>query len=122
MNKHVLLIDDEEEIVSFMQHFLKRLHIPSHSAMSGEEGLSLYDKEKFELVFLDIHMKGLDGLSVLKTLKERNPAVKVIVITGTTATDIRDKAMALGATAYISKPLDLAELKHTVQQYIPQTA
>ena len=122
MNKYVLLIDDEEEIVTFMHHFLKRLHIPSRAATSGDEGLLLYDKDKVEMVFLDVHMKGMDGLSVLKALKEKNPAVKVIIITGTTASDIRDKALSLGAISYISKPLDLAELKHTIQKFIPQPA
>lgn len=114
---HILLVDDEEDIVTFMQNFLRRLHISSQTATSGEEALAVYDKDTFGLVFLDIHMEGMDGITVLKKLRERDPEARVIIITGNAEAGIMEEVLAAGATGYISKPLDLAELKRIVQQF-----
>lgn len=117
-SKCVLLVDDEEEIVSFMERFLKRFKIETVKALSGEEALTLFDPNKVEFVFLDIRMKGIDGISVLKELKNRAPGVKVIIITGSSGRGAKDTAMELGALDYISKPLDLAELKEKIEKYV----
>ena len=66
MNKKVLIVDDEEEIVAFMGRFLKRLNIDSVLAISGEEALEKYKSEHFDCVFLDVHLGGISGIEVLK--------------------------------------------------------
>ena len=70
MDKKVLIVDDEEEIVAFMGRFLKRLNIDSVLAVSGEEALEKYKSEKFDCVFLDVHLGGISGIEVLKRNKE----------------------------------------------------
>ncbi len=120
MEKDVLLVDDEKDIVNFLEHFLRRMKLSSIKATSGEEALVAYDKNKVGFVFLDIQMKGIDGFSVLKELKERDPAVQVIMITGRSEKDSQDKAKELGAIDYITKPLDLGDLKEKVNRYILQ--
>lgn len=118
MNKHVLLVDDEEEIISFMENFLKRFKISSTKVTSGEEALEVYGKKKTDFVLLDIHLKGIDGFTVLQELKAKDPSVKVIIITGSSEKDSQNRAMALGAIDYISKPLDLSELKEKINRYM----
>ncbi|MBN1823997.1 MAG: response regulator [Endomicrobiales bacterium] len=115
---HILVVDDEEEIVSFMQNFLKRMKIASTIATSGEEALALYDKDKIDCVFLDIHMEGIDGFKVLKRIKQEDPEAKVIIIAGSPEKEPRERAKALGAIDYISKPLDLRDLKEKIEKYV----
>lgn len=120
MDKSILLVDDEKEIVNFLEHFLKRMKLPSIKATSGEEALDMYDKDKVHAVFLDIQMKGLDGLAVLREIKERDPEAQVIMITGRFEKEVQDKARELGALDYITKPLDLGDLKEKINRYILQ--
>lgn len=118
MAKRVLLVDDEVEIIDFLENFLKRFKLTSIKATSGEDALALYDKEQVDFVFLDIQLKAMDGISVLKELKRINPEVKVIMITGKSEDDFQEKAKSFGALDYITKPLDLSELKDKVYKYI----
>jgi DNA-binding response OmpR family regulator len=118
MDKNVLVIDDEEDIVNFLERFLKRFKIGCVTATSGEDALRVYDKIKFDYVFLDIHLKEMDGFTVLSHLQATNPAIKVIMITGSTNELARQKAQRMGVVDYISKPLDLNELKEKIQKYV----
>jgi len=117
-NKHILLVDDEEEIVEFMENFLKRFKIESTKVTSGEEALRVYDPKTMDYVFLDLHLKVMDGFSVLKRLKNVNPDVKVFIIAGDHDTDSMKKAKELGAVDYITKPIDLSDFKDKLDKYI----
>ena len=114
LNKKVLIVDDEEEIVAFMGRFLKRLNIDSILAISGEEALEIYQKETFDCVFLDVHLGGISGIEVLKRIKQINPDAKVVIITGSISADNQTKVLEYGATDYIQKPIDLADFKKKV--------
>ncbi len=118
MNKKVLIVDDEEEIVAFMGRFLKRLNIDSVLAISGEEALEKYKSEHFDCVFLDVHLGGISGIEVLRKIKEINPDAKVVIITGSISADNQTKVLEYGATDYIQKPIDLADFKKKVLTYI----
>jgi len=118
IEKCVLLVDDEEEIVNFLEHFLKRFSISSIKASSGEEALKIYDKDKICLTFLDIQLGGIDGITVLGELKKKHSDVKVIMITGKAEKEFKDKAASLGVLGYVTKPLDLSELKAIIHKYI----
>jgi DNA-binding NtrC family response regulator len=118
VSKHILLVDDEDEITNFMESFLRRMKLSSIKVSSGEEALNIYDKKKIDFVLLDIHLKGMDGFKVLKCLKEINPLVKVIIIAGSTDKESHAKAKKLGALDFISKPLDLGNLKEKLDKYI----
>lgn len=115
--RHFLLVDDEVEIVDFMERFLKRLKISSTKATSGEEALRTYDKDAVDCVFLDLHMNGLDGFAVLEEIKKVNPEAKVIIIAGSADKASLERAKQLGAADYIMKPIDLSELKEKIDLY-----
>src|SRR5271157_813088 len=118
MQKRILVVDDEQDVINFMEIFLKRFKILGIKASSGDEALDIYAKNKIDFVFLDINMKGLDGLEVLSQLKALNPDVKVFMITGSQDVEERRKALALGALDFITKPLDLNELKEKIEKYV----
>ena len=87
-------------------------------ASSGEQALQVYDKEKVGCVFLDIQLQAMDGLEVFEELKKRNPDIKVVIITGKTESECRERAKQLGALDYLTKPLDLTKLKEVVERYV----
>lgn len=118
MNKKVLIVDDEKEIVVFMSRFLKRLNIDSVMCGSGEEAVEYYKQQHFDCVLLDIHLGGISGVEVLKILKEYDSNVKVIIITGSISGDNKDIVMQLGALDYLQKPIELTDLKEKVLKYI----
>jgi len=118
LNKKVLIVDDEEEIVAFMSRFLKRLEIDSVLAISGQEALEKYNQDKFDCVFLDVHLGDISGIEVLKKIKEINPNEKVVIITGSMGFDNHQKVLEYGAIDYIQKPIDLSDFKKKVLTYI----
>ncbi|HBU70283.1 MAG TPA: response regulator [Elusimicrobia bacterium] len=120
MCKSIMLVDDEHEVVTFLGNFLKRLNISSIQVTSGEDALLAYDKDKIDFVFLDVQLKGIDGIDVLKGLKKINPDARVVMITGKAEKSYQDMARELGAIDYITKPLDLGELREKINKYLIQ--
>jgi DNA-binding NtrC family response regulator len=118
VNKKVLIVDDEEEIAAFMSNFLKRLNVDSVICASGEEAIEVYKKQKFDCVLLDIHLGGISGVEVLKILKNFDPDIKVIIVTGSISGDNKDTVIHLGALDYLQKPIELNDLKDKVLKYI----
>ena len=114
----ILVVDDEVEVVNFLCVFLERLGLNAVKATCGKEALEVCSREKPEWVFLDIKMSDMDGLEVLKKMKEINPNIKAIMITGTKDETIQSEAQALGASDYLIKPIDLEDLREKIRQHI----
>jgi len=114
----VLIVDDEAEIVDFLENFLKRFKIESKKAVNGKQALVIYEQFKPDWVFLDIKMPDVDGFEVLKKINKAKGAAKVIMITGRDDKDSQTKAKKLGAVDYIIKPLDLEELHRKINTHI----
>jgi len=118
MKKQVLIVDDEEGILSFMESFLERDKISCLTAITGSEALELYDKKTTDLVILDIKLKDMDGFEVVKELIKIDPAVKIILISGKPEKDFESKAKQSGAVDYITKPVDLELLRKKVSMHL----
>lgn len=77
----ILVVDDECDVVKTLKNFLSRRGFEVNSALSGEEALSALEKNKTDLILLDIRMPGLQGTEVARIVKERYPYIKIIVVT-----------------------------------------
>jgi len=104
-NTKILLIDDEVDIVRVLSMSLKIDGYDVVTAYSGEEGLEVFDRESPHVVLTDIKMPGMDGLEVLKKIKELNPESEVIIITGHGDIDSAIEALQYGASDFINKPI-----------------
>lgn len=117
MKKKVLVVDDEKEIVDFLENFLARFNLSAIKAATGKEAVELYLEYKPQCVLLDISMPDKDGLTVLKELKKIDPLAKVIMITARDDKQSYGKAKKYGALDYITKPLDLNDLSQKIKEY-----
>jgi len=106
-----LVVDDERFFQTILEDFAgQRLGMRTLLAKDGETALSLLEREPVDLVFLDIIMPGMDGLEVLRQVKERRPALPVIMVTASGAIDNAIIALRQGADDFFRKPVDLDEL------------
>jgi two-component system response regulator AtoC len=107
----VLIIEDEPILAKNIKAYLARYGYESKLAFSGEEGLAAMSSFQPGVVLLDYHLPNLNGLQVLEQLRNRDPGVKVIMITGHGSVEVAVQAMKAGACNYLSKPVVLCELK-----------
>ncbi|MCA8922174.1 MAG: sigma-54-dependent Fis family transcriptional regulator [Planctomycetes bacterium] len=107
----VLLIDDDPGIRKLLTRELKRRGLEVETAANGEEGLALLDRRDPDVVVCDVRMPDLNGLEVLRRIKEREPdTTEVIMLTGHGTIDSAIEAIKAGAYHYLTKPVKVAEL------------
>lgn len=100
----ILVIDDEEFIRENLSRILEKDGYRVHLAEKGKEGIDIVSKEEIDLVLLDLNLPDINGIEVLKAIKEINPTILVIVITGYATVESAVSALKLGAYDYIKKP------------------
>jgi two-component system response regulator CpxR len=111
----VLLVDDEREFAQMLSDRLQMRDLGTAVVYDGEQALSLVDEEEPEVMVLDLKMPGIDGIEVLRRVKNQHPNVEVIVLTGHGSKEIEDLCMQLGACAYLEKPVDIETLTETMK-------
>jgi signal transduction histidine kinase/ActR/RegA family two-component response regulator len=111
----VLLIDDEKDIIKISREVLQTRGYRVITARSGEEGIAKYLENHVDLVLLDISMPGIGGVKCLRQIINLNPEAKVIIISGYLSNGRIEKAMSLGAKAFLTKPYSIEDLWTTVR-------
>jgi PAS domain S-box-containing protein len=112
----VLIVDDERDIRDGSERILSRLGYETRTAARGEEALEIFDAFRPGIILLDLKMPGMDGMEVLKRLREKDPALLIIVITGYATVETAIEAMKRGAYDFISKPFEPDQLRIVVNR------
>jgi two-component system, OmpR family, response regulator CpxR len=112
----LLLVDDERQFVQTLSERLHLREIGSVVAYDGESALDLIKEEEPDVMILDLKMPGIDGIEVLKTVKQTNPRIEVIILTGHGTEADKKHCMELGAFAYLEKPVDVNLLSETIKK------
>ena len=116
----LLLVDDEKGKTDSLQGFFNTRGFKTITANSGEEALEVVKKDKPDIVFLDIRMRGMSGLDTLERIKKMNNKIKVIMLTIHEEKEMIDKAKELGADEYITKPFRVDYLEEVVIKKIQE--
>ncbi len=117
MNARLLVIDDEAMVRDSLVAYLEDSGYEIVSAESGLQGLELLKQQVFDLVLCDLRMPQLDGLDVLKRIKDISPNTPFIVVSGAGVMNDVVQALRLGASDYLVKPIiDMAVLDHSIQK------
>jgi len=117
MNR-VLIIDDEERICDVVKRGLEKMgEFQVSVAFNGKDGIEIARKWEPHLILLDIRMPGLDGMEVLKRLKENDKtmSIPVIMLTAVLDTSTKEECSKLYGELYLEKPVDLAVLKEKIE-------
>jgi len=116
MSARILIVDDEEIVIRSCKRILDGDEFQVEAVRDGREALLRIEDNAYDVVILDIMMPNIDGLEVLRRVKETHPNVDVVMITGLSQIDTAVQAMKLGAFDYLSKPFEPDELKLVVQR------
>jgi CheY-like chemotaxis protein/cytidylate kinase len=112
----VLLVDDEREFAQTLSERLLMRDMGSAVAYDGESALAMINEDEPEVMILDLKMPGIDGIEVLRRVKQTRPAIEVIILTGHGSEEDRKTCLELGAFAYLQKPVDIELLTETLRK------
>jgi len=118
MNSHarILLVDDDTAFRQVMASELGRLGHKVTAAGTGEEAVRISADVEPEVVLLDLRLPGMDGLETLTAIRERNPSIEIIMLTGHGSIDSAIESIRMGAFDYVIKPCPLDELQIRIQR------
>jgi DNA-binding NtrC family response regulator len=111
---HLLIADDEEDLVTFLAHRLRKRGIEVAMAFSGSEAVSAASEMKLDVAIVDLKMPDMDGITVIERLKELQPFVEVVMLTGHGSHDSAWEAGRLQAFRYVLKPYDFEDLYEVI--------
>ena len=112
----VLVVDDEQDIRDASERILSRVGYHVQKASRGDEALDILNKERVDILLLDLKMPGMDGLEVLERIRKQNTQIQVIVITGYATVETAIEAMKQGAYDFIPKPFEPDQLRIVVNR------
>lgn len=101
----ILIVDDEEVVRLSHIRTLASIHCDVEVVRDGEEALRVMEQRPADVVLLDLRMPGIDGMSVLKKIKQKWPETEVVIITGYPNIESAKEAVRLGAYDYLAKPV-----------------
>jgi len=116
MRKPILIVDDEKNIRMTLSQSLESLETETDTAGNGEEALAKLKEKDFGLILLDIRMPGIDGMEVLRQVREIRPDIRIIMITAYGTIESAVEAIKLGAVDFLQKPFDPDEIRALVSR------
>ncbi|MCX6340127.1 MAG: response regulator [Candidatus Aureabacteria bacterium] len=122
MKKKILIVDDKVDSCDVLRDILTDDGYDTSASLSSRSALARIKKKKPDLVLLDIKMPGMDGIELLKRVKQRDKKIAVVMITAHADVDTAREAMKLGAFDYITKPYDMDLIKAVVREALLKSA
>ncbi|WP_438434052.1 response regulator [Gorillibacterium sp. sgz500922] len=119
--KKLLIVDDQNGIRVLLVEVFSSEGYQTFQAANGKLALEIVKKESPDLVLLDMKIPGMDGLDILKHIKEIDPTMKVIMMTAYGELDMIKEATDLGALMHFTKPFDIDEMRKAVHHYLRNT-
>ena len=120
---NILVVDDTVMNLTVVKGLLKQTHIRIDTALSGAECLKAVKKKKYDIIFLDHRMPGMDGIETLHAMKgmegNKNEDTPVISLTANAVRGARDQYIAAGFQDYLTKPINCIRLEEMIARYLP---
>ena len=110
MSSRILLVDDEPTILKALSEFLSIKGYKVTELQHGARALLVYRAEMPDVVLLDIRMPDIDGLVVLRDIRDFDPKAHVIMVTAVPEREVKTEALNSGASSFVNKPIDLEQL------------
>lgn len=117
----ILLVDDEPALIKMLKWRLESTGFKVVSALSGLEALKTIQKIPVDFVITDVRMPAMDGLTLIRKIKETIKNIPCLVMSGHGDIDMSDQAIDVGACAYIHKPIKFEELERIIHSNLSNT-
>ncbi|WP_035178140.1 response regulator [Alkalihalobacterium bogoriense] len=114
--KKILVVDDQYGIRVLLNEILQKDGYKMFQAANGVQALTIVEKEVPDLVLLDMKIPGMDGLEILRRIKEIKPEVQVIMMTAYGELNMINEAMNLGAITHFAKPFDIDDVRKVIKE------
>jgi CheY-like chemotaxis protein len=119
--RRILVVEDNEMNMQLVEYLLEEGGYDIVKATSGEEALTVTrDSASLDLILMDIHLPGMDGLSVVRQMKENGATAKIpiLALTAHAMRGDKDRFLEAGCDGYISKPIDVKTFIRSIEQYL----
>lgn len=117
---HILVMEDDQTISAALDMILTEAGYDIDVAETGEAALELFERKQFDLIIADLKLPGINGMEVIKQVKEKKPEMEVIVITGVGTQPIAEEALELGAHDFLPKPFTDDQIKTAINEALKQ--
>ncbi|KPL00140.1 MAG: Fis family transcriptional regulator [candidate division Zixibacteria bacterium SM23_73_2] len=117
----ILIVDDEQSVRDSMTKWFLEDGYSADSACDAKEALKKLQKEKWDVIFLDIKLPGMDGMELQQRIKDIDPNIVIIMITAYASIDTAVRSLKEGAYDYVTKPVDPDYLSHILDKIVQQT-
>lgn len=114
----ILFVDDDAELRAIVREQLSAAGYDVDEAEDGSVAMEKMGQGTYRLILLDITMPGTSGLDVLRTIKERTPSCRVIMLTGVVGLSVAIESLKMGADDYITKPYNLEYLLSSIRRVL----
>jgi two-component system cell cycle response regulator DivK len=123
MSNRILVVEDNEMNMQLFEYLLEESGFEIVMSTTGEEALKLATESKPDLILMDIHLPGMDGLSVVRELKAGGEmeGVPILALTAHAMRGDKDRFLQAGCDGYISKPIDVKTFIPSIQQFLETT-
>ncbi|RJP74677.1 MAG: response regulator [Candidatus Abyssobacteria bacterium SURF_17] len=112
----LLLVDDEERFLETTRKLLQKRGVETFTAANGIDALKVLEDHRIDVVILDVKMPGLDGVEVLRKIKQKYPLIEVVMLTGHASVESAVEGLKLGAYDYVMKPLAIEDMLKKVNE------
>jgi len=117
---HILVMEDDQAISAALDMILTEAGYDVDVAETGEAALELFGQKQFDLIIADLKLPGINGMEVIREVKEKKPEMEVIVITGVGTQPIAEEALELGAHDFLPKPFTDDQIKTAINEALKQ--
>lgn len=118
VRRKILIIDDEVDLLVLVKEILEEKGYQVFCAANGADGIRLNKRENPDLIILDVHMPGMDGIKTLRRIRKHDSDVRVVFMTSDSDPDLIRDTAALDVSEYLSKPFDNEQLVRVVDRII----
>ncbi len=118
MAEKILIVDDQYGIRILLNEVFQKEGYETFQAANGVQALSILENEKPDLVLLDMKIPGMDGIEILKRMKEKDDTTRVMIMTAYGELDMIEEAKNLGALTHFAKPFDIDEIRQSVREIL----
>ncbi|BDG49139.1 MULTISPECIES: response regulator [Parageobacillus] len=118
MGNKILIVDDQYGIRILLNEVFQKEGYTTYQAANGMQALEIVQKHRPDLVLLDMKIPGMDGIEILKRLKEIDRDIKVIIMTAYGELDMIQETKELGAMMHFAKPFDIDDLRAAVKRLL----